>query len=53
MSDMKIVGMQELKKKLKKNMRMEAVKKTIRLNGSQLQDMIALLGALHRLGALQ
>ena len=38
MSDIKIVGMQELKKKLKKNMRMEAVKKAIRLNGSQLQD---------------
>lgn len=38
MSDMKIVGMQELKKKLKKNVRMDAVKKVIRHNGSQLQD---------------
>ena len=38
MSDMKIVGMQALKKKLKKNVRMDAVKKVIRHNGSQLQD---------------
>ena len=38
MSDMKIVGMQALKKKLKKNVRMGAVKKVIRHNGSQLQD---------------
>ena len=37
MADMKIVGMQALKKKLKKNVRMDAVKKVIRHNGSQLQ----------------
>ena len=38
MSDIKIVGMQALKKKLEKNVRMDAVKKVIRHNGSQLQD---------------
>ena len=37
MGDIKIVGMEKLQKKLKKNVNMEAVKKKVRQHGSQLQ----------------
>lgn len=37
MGDIKIVGMEKLQKKLKKNVNMEAVKKKVRQHGGQLQ----------------
>ena len=38
MGDIKIVGMEKLQKKLKKNVNMEAVKKKVRQHGGQLQE---------------
>ena len=38
MSDIKIVGMEKLQKKLKKNVNMESVKKKVRQHGGQLQE---------------
>lgn len=38
MGGVKIVGLEKLQKKLKKNARMEDVKRVVRHNGSQLQD---------------
>lgn len=40
MPDIKIVGMEKLEKKLRKNVRMEDVKRVVRHNGSQLQTGI-------------
>lgn len=38
MADIKIVGLEKLQKKLKKNVNMEAVKKKVRQHGGQLQE---------------
>ena len=38
MSDIKIVGMEKLQKKLKKNVNMESVKKKVRQHGGELQE---------------
>lgn len=38
MGDIKIVGMEKLKKKLKKNVRMDDVKRVVRHNGAEMQE---------------
>ena len=38
MSDIKIVGMEKLQKKLKKNVRLDDVKRVVRHNGAEMQE---------------
>ena len=38
MGDIKIVGMEKLQKKLKKNVRMDDVKRVVRHNGAEMQE---------------
>ena len=38
MGDIKIVGMEKLQKKLKKNVRMDEVKRVVRHNGAEMQE---------------
>lgn len=38
MGDIKIVGMEKLQKKLKKNVSMDAVKRVVRHNGAEMQE---------------